>query len=169
MVALVLPDGRYEPSFLAAEHELLALGRPAEELALDGEAFRARLERLAAFASGALPPGGRVPSTTLWLVDGNEYLGRISIRHRLTDLLRIYGGHIGYDIRPSRRGQGLGGLMLRAALPHAHALGIDPAMLTCDVDNQASWRMIERCGGTRESTFVHDGVQCFRYWLPTTS
>ena len=169
MAELVLPDGRYEPSYLASERELLALGTSASELALDGDAFRARLERLAAFAAGVLPPGGRVQSTTLWLVDGDEYLGRISIRHRLTELLRVYGGHIGYDIRPSRRGQGLGTLLLRASLPHARALGIDPAMLTCDVANAASWRMIERCGGTRESTFEHEGTLCYRYWLPTTS
>jgi predicted acetyltransferase len=169
MPELVLPSEQYEPSYLASERERLALGRPAGELALDGEAFRARLARLAAFASGVLPQGGRVPSTTLWLVDGDEYLGRLSIRHVLDDRLRVYGGHIGYDIRPSRRGQGLGGWMLRAGLPHAKALGIDPAMLTVDAANIASWRMIERCGGTRESTFEHDGAQCYRYWLPTTS
>jgi predicted acetyltransferase len=166
---LVLPSEQYEPSYLASEHELLALGTDASELALDGDAFRARLERLAAFASGVLPPGGREPSTTLWFVEGDEYLGRISIRHRLDERLRFYGGHIGYDIRPSRRGQGLGGLMLRMGLPHAKALGIDPAMLTVDVTNTISWRMIERCGGTRESMYEWEGTQRYRYWLPTAS
>lgn len=166
---LVLPDGRYEPSYLASERELLALGVPADELALDGDAFRARLARIAAFRSGNLPPGGRVQSTTLWLVDGDEYLGRISIRHVLTDALRVFGGHIGYDIRPSRRGQGLGTQMLRLALPHANALGIDPALLTCDVENPASWRMMERCGATREGTFEYEGTLRYRYWLPTTT
>jgi predicted acetyltransferase len=165
---LVLPSEQYEPSYRESERELIELGVPAAELALDGEAFRARLARIAAFASGVLPPGGRVPSTTLWLVEGDTYLGRFSIRHVLNDSLRVFGGHIGYDIRPSRRGQGLGGFMLRAGLPHVAALGIDPAMLTCDADNVASWRMMERCGATRESSFEYEGTTRYRYWLPTT-
>jgi predicted acetyltransferase len=41
-------------------------------------------------------PDGWVPCTTLWWVDGKEYLARIVIRHRLTDVLRNVGGHIGY-------------------------------------------------------------------------
>ena len=36
---------------------------------------------------------GRVPCTTLWYVDGAEYVARLAIRHRLTDWLREYGGH----------------------------------------------------------------------------
>ena len=62
------------------------------------------------------PPrrGGRVPQTTLWWVSGDEYLGRVSIRHRLTAHLREIGGHIGYDIRPSARQHGHAIAMLAA-------------------------------------------------------
>ena len=98
------------------------------------------------------PPrrGGRVPQTTLWWVSGDEYLGRISIRHRLTAHLREIGGHIGYDIRPSARQHGHATAMLAAALPVARSLGIDPALLTCDDDNIASRKVIEANGGTLE-------------------
>lgn len=92
-------------------------------------------------------PPGDVPSTTLWWVEGQEYLGRIAIRHRLTESLLEVGGHIGYDVRPSARRRGHATAMLRAALPAAHDLGIDPALLTCDVDNAASRAVIERNGG----------------------
>jgi predicted acetyltransferase len=51
---------------------------------------------------------GWVPQTTLWWVDGTEYLGRVGIRHRLTPALRERGGHIGYDIRPTARRRGPG-------------------------------------------------------------
>ncbi|MEO8897793.1 MAG: hypothetical protein ABI352_03415 [Candidatus Dormibacter sp.] len=34
-------------------------------------------------------PDGWVPSTTWWLLDGDEYLGRIAVRHRLTKPLRV--------------------------------------------------------------------------------
>jgi predicted acetyltransferase len=37
--------------------------------------------------------------------------------------------------------------MLRQALPIARGLGIDRALVTCDVDNVASRKVIERNGG----------------------
>jgi GNAT superfamily N-acetyltransferase len=85
-------------------------------------------------------PGGSVPQTTLWWVNGEEFLGRISIRQRLTAGLREIGGHIGYDIRPSARGRGHATAMLAAALPVVRSLGVDWALLTCDEDNIASAR-----------------------------
>jgi predicted acetyltransferase len=44
-----------------------------------------------------------------------------------------------------------------------HQRGIDPALVTCDVDNEASRRTIERNGGVYEDT--RQGK--LRYWLPT--
>lgn len=167
MLVLVLPSAQREASYVESERELLALGVPLERLALDADAFRTRLAQIADAREGRVAPG-KVASTTLWLVDGDAYIGRISIRHALNDVLRVIGGHIGYDVRPSRRGHGFGGQMLALALPHASALGIDPAMLTCDAANLASWRMIERCGGAREAAYVHEGLLRYRYWLPTT-
>ena len=160
---LVTPSERYRESFLAAQQEL-----GADAKISDGAAFAAMLADFAAARVRAATPQ-RVPSTTLWLVDGDEFLGRISIRHVLSDALRVIGGHIGYDIRPSRRGQGLATRMLALALPRAKALGIDPAMLTCDVANVASSRVIERAGGVRVEAFVHAGVPCYRYLLPTAA
>jgi len=43
MLALVLPSGQLEASFVESERELLALGVPPERLALDAAAFRSRL------------------------------------------------------------------------------------------------------------------------------
>jgi predicted acetyltransferase len=60
-----------------------------------------------------------VPATTRWWVSDDEYLGRLTIRHRLTAHLRNVGGHIGYDIRPSARRCGHATAMVAAALPVA--------------------------------------------------
>ena len=95
---------------------------------------------------------------------GDEYLGRISIRHRLTAHLREIGGHIGYDIRPSARQCGHATAMLAAALPVARSLGIDPALLTCDEDNIASRKVIEASGGMLEDN-RHGKL---RYWVPAS-
>ena len=112
------------------------------------------------------PPrrGGRVPQITLWWVSGDEYLGRIPIRHRLTAHLREIGGHIGYDIRPSARQHGHATAMLAAALPVARSLGIDPALLICDDDNIASRKVIEANGGTLED-HRHGKARC---WVSTS-
>ncbi len=108
-------------------------------------------------------PDGFVPCTMLWWVDGEAYLGRLAIRHRLTPRLLELGGHIGYDVRPSARRRGHATAMLRAARPIARGLGIDRALVTCDTTNIASRRVIEANGGVFED--VRGGK--LRYWVPT--
>jgi predicted acetyltransferase len=75
-----------------------------------------------------------------------------------------YAGHIGYVVRPSARRRGHATAMLAAALPVANALGIDPALVTCDEDNIASRKVIEASGGTLED---QRGAK-LRFWLPTS-
>jgi predicted acetyltransferase len=108
-------------------------------------------------------PAHFVPSSTLWWVDGTEFLGRLGLRHRLNDRLLEYGGHIGYDVRPSARRQGHATAMLRAALPIAAALGIDSVLVTCDDDNVGSRTVIETCGGV----FEDQRGRKLRYWIAT--
>lgn len=110
-------------------------------------------------------PDGYVPSTSLWWIDGTEYLGRLAIRHRLTPSLLEEGGHIGYDVRPSARRQGHATAMLAAALPVARGLGIEDALLTCDVENKWSRRVIEANGGVLED----ERSGKLRFWVRTPS
>jgi predicted acetyltransferase len=77
--------------------------------------------------------------------------------------LREYGGHVGYEVRPTARRQGHATRMLREVLPHVRALGIESALLTCDEDNVASARVIVAAGGVLED---RRGVK-LRYWVPT--
>jgi predicted acetyltransferase len=108
-------------------------------------------------------PDGYVTSTNLWLVEGRDYLGRVGVRHRLTEQLLQAGGHIGYDVRPSARRRGHAGAMLAGALSVARGLGIGPALVTCRVDNLASRRVIERNGGVLEDQRAGK----LRFWVPT--
>lgn len=108
-------------------------------------------------------PEGHVPSSTFWLVDGVEYLGRIALRHRLTPSLRELGGHVGYDVRPSARRRGHATAMLRQLLPYAAGQGLGKVLVTCDDDNIASRKVIEACGGV----FEDERVRKLRYWVPT--
>ena len=55
--------------------------------------------------------------------------------------------------------------MLRQALAVARELGIDPALVTCDVDNMGSRTVIERNGGVLED----ERSGKLRYWVPTAA
>ncbi|HST83278.1 MAG TPA: GNAT family N-acetyltransferase [Kineosporiaceae bacterium] len=108
-------------------------------------------------------PLGYVPSTHLWWVDGDRFLGRLHIRHRLTPFLIQEGGHIGYHVIPPARRRGHATAMLHAGLRVAALLGIDCALLTCDEDNIGSKKAIEANGG-----LFHDRrASKLRYWVPT--
>ena len=129
------------------------------------DGFEAYVDWLRAQALEESPrPDGYVPSTTLWWTEDDAYLGRLAIRHRLTPQLREMGGHIGYDVRPSARRRGHATAMLRDALPPARALGIESALVTCDVDNIASRKVIEANGGVLDDQ--RNGK--LRYWVPTS-
>jgi predicted acetyltransferase len=167
MPELLAPGVAVHRSFLNALEEFGPEGwyREVDPVALaDPGAFAAYVDGLVAQTRPETPrPQGWVPTTHLWYVDGDEYLGRISVRHGLTDWLLAVGGHIGYDVRPTARRRGHATRMLALALPVAQSLGVDPALVTCDVDNIASRRVIEGNGGKLENT--SEGK--LRFWVPT--
>lgn len=180
MPVLIQPDVRVRESFVEALREFRNEGRgAADDMSVIGRYIRERRHAVAdadAFAAFVAEvradrledsprPAGFVPSTELWWVDGDEFLGRIGIRHRLTPFLLDVGGHIGYDVRPGARRRGHATAMLRAALSEARELGIDRALVTCDVDNVGSRTVIERNGGVLED----QRGEKLRYWVPTFS
>jgi predicted acetyltransferase len=118
-----------------------------------------------------LPDGtemGSVPYAHLWLVAGDELIGRVSIRYALNQRLIRFGGHIGYGIRPSRRQQGFGRQALVLAKANVRAHGLSRVLLTCADSNVASARIIERCGGELENIEPHSDpphVMTRRYWI----
>ena len=106
----------------------------------------------------------------LWLVDGEEFVGEISIRHRLTDALTRFGGHIGYGIRYSQWNKGRGTEMLSKALLYAKdVIGLDRVLLTCGDDNLGSARVIEKNGGMLQDkiiNIINDKERLTRrYWI----
>jgi predicted acetyltransferase len=184
MFALVDPHPRFRLSFLEAADEFLASGEdhhanlvtwpaargfPGVEFTRTGLESADEFERFTRFLVGqrledAPRPPMYVPYTEKWMTDGSgSYLGRISLRHRLTELLLTWGGHIGYGVRPSARRRGYATQALAAMLPVCAERGIDPVLVTCDVDNEGSRRTIERNGGTYEDT--REGK--LRFWVPT--
>jgi predicted acetyltransferase len=174
MPALITPDTRLKSSFLDAMAEFADEGRASDgsgigrDLALwtgrweSDDGFAAYVAEKVAERDHVEDPDW-VRCTNLWWAEGEEYIGRMSIRHELNDWLAEVGGHIGYDVRRSRRRQGHATAMLAQALVVARGLGIERALLTCDDDNVASRRVIERNGGVLED----ERGGKLRYWVPT--
>ena len=93
-----------------------------------------------------------------------EYVGRVSLRHELNAGLETWGGHIGYEVRPSMRGRGYGHALLAGILPHARTLGLERVLLHCYKSNAASTCIIEKAGGMLEGLVVNpDGEVGRRY------
>ncbi|TWT13401.1 GNAT family N-acetyltransferase [Streptococcus sp. sy010] len=90
-----------------------------------------------------------------------QALGFLHLRLRLNDALLEQGGHIGYSIRPSQRGQGYAKEQLRLGLKECVSKNIHRVLLTCDVTNEASRRTILAYGGVLED--VRQGTE--RYWI----
>lgn len=159
--------GEFRSEGRGAEDDRSVIGHYLRERAdawTSDPAFRAFAEEIRAQRREDTPrPPGHVPDTELWWVEGDEFLGRIGIRHRLTPALLEMGGHIGYDVRPSARRRGHATEMLRQALGIARELGIEPALVTCDVDNVGSRAVIERNGGVLED----ERAGKLRFWVPT--
>jgi predicted acetyltransferase len=53
--------------------------------------------------------------------------------------------------------------MLKAALPIAREVGIDRVLITCDVDNVASRKVIEKNGGQQIEPYQDK----LRFWVPS--
>ncbi len=171
---LVLPSTKYKDSFIEAVREYKAdashitTRRYSElsisELESDFETF---LEKELSHSHGENLPEGFVSQTEYWLVEGGKYIGHAVVRHRLNDHLLAIGGHIGYNIRPSQRGEGYGEKILALALPKARELGIERVLLTCDETNVASRKIIEKNGGVLENKVPNPetGVAKLRFWI----
>lgn len=112
---------------------------------------------------------GLVPFTTYWLVDERkDTIYAVSrLRHTLSAVSKKEGGHIGYDVPPSLRGFGYATEALRQTLAKARAKGIVRALLTCDADNYASARVIEKNGGVLDDQIVSEYTKkvVSRYWI----
>ncbi|MEV5576723.1 GNAT family N-acetyltransferase [Spirillospora sp. NPDC052269] len=165
---LAPPTEEVHASYLAALEEYRAEGKYPDLENLDVAAPAAFAQHVATLRRDGYvePPEAPwdVPMTLLWFVREGEYLGRLSIRHRLTPTLEESGGHIGYDVRPSARGHGHATQMLRESLPVASDLGVGRALMICGESNTASRRVIERNGGKLWDQRDHR----LYFWLPTS-
>ncbi|MEJ8766936.1 GNAT family N-acetyltransferase [Oceanobacillus sp. HCA-5259] len=129
--------------------------------------FQSMLKYLSDCKKGIEPQEIWIPaSSTYWLMDNNEIVGVVNIRHRLTELLFKAGGHIGYGIRPSKRGKGYATEILSLALEKSKELNLDKILLVCNSTNAASKKVILKNGGISDENFIDEQNNILkRYWI----
>lgn len=169
---LLIPDESMTGEINAYRQAMLDAGSSMDGT---GSLRRMRAEEwlpyMALHASEETVPEGKAPVTQFVCVrvsDG-RIVGMIQVRRRFTEYLRLYGGHIGYSVRPDERRKGYAAWMLARVLPYCWEIGLDRVLISCLVGNEGSRRTILKCGGVYEST-VHvpeENVDLERYWIGT--
>ena len=172
MIKLELPNIKYKKSYINAVKEIKEKGPDNESnehyLTHSLEKLETNFEEFVQELKNKItkPKENRVPSTQFWIRDENdEYCGRISLRHYLNEKLERFGGHIGYDIIPSKRGKSYATKALTLCLDEAKKLGLEKVMLTCDEDNMPSIKSIERNGGILQDKLQHKKEVLTRRYL----
>lgn len=159
---LLKPTLKYKKSFQNALKEFLKEG-PKKEVGPSNIELHIKESR--DHAKGKNLPPKYVPYSIYWLIDKEQFIGRVSIRHRLNKELKKFGGHIGYIIKPSKRKKGYGTQILKLALLKAKKLGIKKILITCSEINVASQKIIEKNNGKLKEKTKHKNELLKKYWI----
>jgi len=142
---LVEPDNIFQKSF---ENYALSYRKINDKHYFDKykkalENFQDYLNDLRKYSEGNDLHQGEVITSTFWLIDKKDVVGVVRIRHQEIE----NAGHIGYDISPDCRNRGYGFQILKMALEKAKKIGIEELILTCNIDNATSKKIIEKNNG----------------------
>jgi predicted acetyltransferase len=172
LIVLIEPARDYKLEFLDMVSEYQKAGEKYNRHATAREDFEDYLRKVRADSQSSGLPDGYVPMTDYWMIgDDRVVLGESRLRHYLTPRLEVEGGHIGYSIRPSQRRKGYGTLILALTLERARQLNLRRVRITCDTDNVASARIIEKNGGKLSGQAISQwsGVLISQYWIDLLS
>ena len=80
------------------------------------------------------------------IAENGDYAGHINLRVGDTEHVRLYSGHIGYEVTKTHRGRGYALQACRALAPFVRSF-YAAVIITADPDNAPSLRTIEKLGG----------------------
>jgi predicted acetyltransferase len=126
------------------------------------------LKEINIFENEKTCPEGRVTSNRYIAVrlSDKKIVGIIDFRHHINHpILSVWGGHIGFTIRPDERLKGYAKEMLKLNLINCKNHGLDKVLITCDFDNIASEKTIIANGGIFEKIVKVDDRNMKRFWI----
>ncbi len=173
-LVLVRPSREHLPAYVAAlqagwspstTHDVCA--EQLARIAADADGFlrilRGEASDAVTLVDGRLVP--RLPGPTYWLWMARSG-GAINLRYQPgTEALPAHvSGHVGYSVVPGKRRRGYASAALRQVLPIARGLGLRGVLITCELDNHASRRVIEANGGR----LAEAGTEKLSFWIDLT-
>lgn len=170
-IRLVAPDAQYSEQIMEFKREVLEADGNSFDGCGDLQSCSSAEEWLRIIESRKLTetaPKGSVPSDTYLAIRNfdNRLVGIIDLRHHIDHpILSVWGGHIGYTVRPLERRKGYAKEMLRQNLLNCASLGISKVLITCSSHNTASEKTIIANGAVFEKEIVVDGEKIKRYWI----
>ncbi|NOH99410.1 GNAT family N-acetyltransferase [Vibrio sp. 99-70-13A1] len=121
-----------------------------DEAKFDSSAY---LKKRIAYSNGLELPDGWAPITTYFCMESGVILGSIRVRHGTNDYIENVIGHIGYETRPAARGKGVASFLLAWVRDNVVSNSV---IVTCSIDNSASQKVIENCGGEYLDNYIDD-------------
>lgn len=114
-------------------------------------------------------PQGQSPSSQLIYLrkSDQKIVGMANIRHRPTEPVATWGGHVGYSVCPSERRKGYATRILKETLTFCRTLGLKRVLLTAGDENVGSVNAIKANGGVLEGYVMSPKhhVMVGRYWI----
>lgn len=175
IIKLVRPSKEYEMQILDYKNEYIQSGDQFHGTAgldkfHDIDEWLSRIEKN---SKEETVREGWVPSSTFLAIRDCDnkmigmigMIGMIDVRHRLTESLLQFSGHIGFSVRKSERRKGYAKAMLNEALGVCKELNIPRVLVTCDKENIASAKTILSNGGILENEVVEGDHLTQRYWI----
>ncbi len=177
--SLIIPDLDHLPRYRAAlergwsADNIRGAAAAQDELArivADPAQFVARCTNLKAEGDPLILPNGqaaqRLPGRVFWIWGPSDeapddFCGSINIRWQAGSavLPTHVLGHAGYAVAPWAQGRGHASAALLAVRPCLREQGLPYFEVTCDADNAASIKVIERAGG-----MLHERFDKPAYW-----
>lgn len=101
------------------------------------------------------------------VLEDDTIVGGICLRWKDTPSLLMFGGHIGYSIRPTKRNMGYGSLMLKLALEEFKKKNKDKVLVSCKDFNISSKKVIEKNGGVYFDSYYDEETKnkYLKYWI----
>ena len=159
---LISPSTKYKDSYSEMVQDFIANEDDLTPFTLkeDFSDFPSLVQRLEGYSQGLGIHNDFVAHRSFWLLDANKRIvGTSNLRLSLNEGLKNIGGHIGFGVRPSERNKGYASKILAETLRHAKQYGIDNVLLSCDKDNTASAKVIQKNGGVLEFEGTVSGIE----------
>ena len=167
---LILPNKNYKNSYYDLVESSKRNGDSNElgnALIREEENYDDFLLRIKNRRKGKLLSKRDVPATIYFIIENDEVIGTIDLRHLLNKDYFERLGHVAYYIKPELRNRGYATNALRLAKKKYYNKHINKILITCYNDNEASKKVILKNDGVFEKDIYDEktGKTISRYYI----